>query len=81
MQMYDGYLVGGKSHFLSFTLLLVKCPRVVVLTLPNAAVTLSYSSSSCGDPPTTKLFSLPLHNYNFAIVVNCNINICVFHNS
>ena len=46
--------------------------RPVVLNLPNA-VTLEYGSPCCGDPPTTRLFSLLLHNCNFATVINQNV--------
>lgn len=46
----------------------------VVFKFPNVA-TLQYSSSHCGDTQPKKLFLLLLHNYNFASVMNCNINI------
>ena len=46
--------------------------RAVVSNLPNA-VTLEYGSPCCGDPPTTRLFSLLLHNCNFATVMNHNV--------
>jgi len=38
-----------------------------VLNIPN--VTFSYSSTNC------KIISLLLHNFNFAIVMNCNVNV------
>ena len=40
-------------------------------TVPHVVVT----------PPTIKIFELLLHNCNFAIVANCNINIRVFMES
>lgn len=41
--------------------------------------TLEYSSccSCCGTPPAIELFSLLLHDYNFATVLHHNVNICV----
>jgi hypothetical protein len=50
----------------------------VVLNLPNDE-TLEYSSSHCREPPTTKLFSLLLHNYNFATLWTV-MQISVFSN-
>jgi hypothetical protein len=47
--------------------------KAAVLNLPNAAA-LSYSSSYGDPPPTMKLFSLLLHNCNFAAVKNHNVN-------
>jgi hypothetical protein len=46
-----------------------------VLSLPNAS-TLWYSSSCCGEPhpPNCKVISLLLHNYNFATVMNHDVN-------
>jgi hypothetical protein len=51
----------------------------VVFNLPNTA-TLLYSPSCCDDIPphthtTAKLFWPLLHNYNFATVMNCDVNI------
>lgn len=48
--------------------------RTVVLNLSKAG-TLQDISTCCGDPPppNIKLFSLLLHNFNFATVKNCNV--------
>jgi hypothetical protein len=45
----------------------------VFLNILNAAA-LSYTSSCCGDPKHKNIF-VATHNYNFAAVMNCNINI------
>lgn len=50
--------------------------RLVFLNFPNAAI--PYSASWCTDPQTIDLLLLLLHNYNFTIVMNHNINIWVF---
>ena len=49
----------------------------MVLNLPKAA-TLYVLFSCCGETLTITMFSLLLHNYNFATVTNRNVNIYVF---
>ncbi|EDL11190.1 mCG1050974 [Mus musculus] len=37
-----------------------------------------YSFLCYGDSPTMKVLSLLLHSYNFNIIMNHNLHICVF---
>lgn len=48
--------------------------KPVVLNLPNAAIL--YFTVPNVVTPNQKLFSLLLHNFNFATVMNNNINAC-----
>jgi len=47
----------------------------MVLNLLDDASTFEYTSSCCGDPPNCKIILLLLHYFNFANVMNSNVNI------
>ena len=63
----------GKSSNVSLTTCFTNVSRPMVFNLPKP----SYQFNTVLHVVVTPNHK-PLHNYNFATIMNCNVNICVF---